>query len=43
VGSPAQINPAVLPPSASRATSRQLAARAKDGTLPDWYRGSVSR
>jgi hypothetical protein len=43
VGSPAQINPAILPPSASNATSRQLAARAKAGTLPDWYSGSVSR
>jgi hypothetical protein len=43
VGSPGQINPAILPPSASSATSRQLAARAKAGTLPDWYRSSVSR
>jgi hypothetical protein len=43
VGSPAQINPAILPPSASSATSRQLAARAKEGTLPDWYRGGASR
>jgi hypothetical protein len=42
VGSPAQINPAILPPSASGATNRQLAARAKAGTLPDWYRGSAS-
>jgi hypothetical protein len=43
VGSPAQINPAILPPSASSATSRKLAARAKAGTLPDWYRGGASR
>jgi len=43
VGTPAQINPAILPPSASGATSRQLAARAKAGTLPDWYSGGVSR
>jgi hypothetical protein len=43
VGSPAQINPNILPPSASSATSQQLAARAKAGTLPDWYSGSVSR
>jgi hypothetical protein len=39
VGTPAQINPAVLPPSASSATSQQLAARTKAGTLPDWYSG----
>ena len=43
VGNPAQINPAILPPSASSAISRQLAARAKAGALPDWYRGGVSR
>jgi hypothetical protein len=43
VGSPGQINSAILPTSASGATSRQLAARAKAGTLPDWYSGSVSR
>jgi hypothetical protein len=43
VGSPAQIHPAILPPSASSATSRQLTARAKSRTLPDWYSGSVSR
>jgi hypothetical protein len=43
VGSPAQINPAILPPSALSATSRQLAARAEAGTLPDWYRGGASR
>ena len=43
VGSPAQINPVILPTSASGATNRQLAARAKAGTLPDWYSGSVSR
>jgi hypothetical protein len=43
VGSPAQINPAILPTSASAATNRQLAARAKAGTLPAWYRGSASR
>jgi hypothetical protein len=28
---------------ASSATNRQLAARAKAGTLPDWYSGGVSR
>ena len=43
VGSLDQIAPAILPPSSSRATSRQLAARAKAGNLPDWYRGSVGR
>jgi hypothetical protein len=43
VGSPAQIKSAFLPPSASSTTSQQLAARAKAGTLPDWYRGSVGR
>jgi hypothetical protein len=43
VGSPAQIKPAILPLSASGAPSRQLAARAKAGTLPDWYSGGVSR
>lgn len=43
VGNPAQIASSILPPSASSATSRQLAARAKAGTLPNWYRGSVSR
>jgi hypothetical protein len=42
VGSPAQINPAILPPSAASATSRQLAMLAKAGRLPDWYKGSVS-
>ena len=43
VGSPAQINPAILPRPASNPTRRQLAARAKAGTLPDWYSGGVSR
>lgn len=43
VGSPAQINPAILPASASSPTSRQLAMRAKAGTLPAWYSRSVSR
>jgi hypothetical protein len=43
VGSPAQINPAILPPSASSATNRQLTARAKAGTLPAWYSGSAIR
>ncbi len=43
VGTLDQIKPAILPPSSSRATSRQLAARAEAGTLPDWYRGSVAR
>ena len=44
VGNPAvQINKAILPLSATSATSQQLAARAKAGTLPEWYRGSVGR
>jgi hypothetical protein len=43
VGNPAQINPAILPPSAASTTSRQLAMLAKVGTLPGWYSGSVSR
>jgi hypothetical protein len=43
VGNPGQIKPAILPTSASSATNRQLAARAKAGTLPDWYSGGVSR
>jgi hypothetical protein len=45
VGSPLQIDPAILPPAASAATatSRQLASRAKAGTLPTWYRGGLSR
>jgi hypothetical protein len=44
VGSPGQINPAILPASAlSATTSQQLAARAKAGTLPNWYSGGVSR
>jgi len=44
VGSPGQINPAILPTSAlSATTSQQLAARAKAGTLPNWYSGGVSR
>jgi hypothetical protein len=43
VGSPGQIKAAILPPSASSATSQQLAARAKAGTLPNWYSGGVSR
>ena len=43
VGTPDQINPAVLPPSTSRAPNRQLAARAKAGALPGWYLGSADR
>jgi hypothetical protein len=44
VGSPGQINPAILPTSAlSATTSQQLAARAKAGSLPNWYSGGVSR
>jgi len=44
VGSPGQIKPAILPTSAlSATTSQQLAARAKTGTLPNWYSGGVSR
>jgi hypothetical protein len=43
VGSPGQIRPAIRLPSALSATSRQLAARAKAGTLPEWYSGGVSR
>jgi hypothetical protein len=43
VGSPAQINPAILPSSASSAASRRLATRAKAGKLPAWYSGAVSR
>jgi hypothetical protein len=45
VGSPGQVNPAVLPTSATSATSAQsaargaLAARAAAGTLPKWYTG----
>lgn len=41
VGSPAQINPAILPSSASAPAARRLAARAKEGTLPDWYTGRM--
>jgi hypothetical protein len=43
VGSPAQINPAIVPSAALIATGRQLAQRAKAGTLPDWYNGAASR
>jgi hypothetical protein len=43
VGSPGQINPAILPSAALTATSRQLAQRAKAGTLPDWYNGGARR
>ena len=43
VGSSAQINPTFLPPATSAAPNQQLAARAKSGTLPDWYSGSASR
>ena len=45
VGSPGQVNPAVLPTSATSATSVQsaargaLAARAAAGSLPKWYTG----
>ena len=42
VGSPAQINPVIL--SASPATpANRVAARAKAGTVPHWYRGSLKR
>jgi hypothetical protein len=43
VGSPGQIKAAFLPPAALTATSRRLAARAKAGTLPDWYNGGARR
>jgi hypothetical protein len=41
VGSPNQIDQTVLPSVAS--SHSRLAARAKAGTLPDWYRGSARR
>jgi hypothetical protein len=43
VGSPAQINPGILPSAALIATGRRLAQRAKAGTLPHWYKGAASR
>jgi hypothetical protein len=37
VGNPGQVNPAILASARLSATSQRLAARAKAGTLPDWY------
>jgi hypothetical protein len=42
VGSPAQIF-APIGATAAAVTSQRLAARAKAGTLPKWYRGGLSR
>ncbi|WP_270889047.1 hypothetical protein [Pedococcus sp. 5OH_020] len=37
VGDPGQVNPAVMAAAASSASRTRLAARAKLGSLPDWY------